>query len=272
MERTAMDVLGNGLQNRHLYSGAVRELNQAGREVIVDNLETLLDSVVIPRSPLERIDRILLYVFKYMETDDAIVTLNSDHDYSLAYAKNASEFAFLTDKAKELGYLESPLPPVPEECRLTIEGWKQVATVNRDEVRTSQAFIAMSFDESLRSVYTDGIKPALNQTGYMPLRVDDAQYNEKIDDRIIADIRKSGLVIADFTQHKGGVYFEAGFALGLGIPVIWICRDTDFKDTHFDTRQYNHIVWKNADDLRDKLIARIEATVPLKGATNRKSA
>ena len=52
--------------------------------------------------------------------------------------------------------------------------------------------------------------------------------------------------------------------LGLGIPVVWTCRDTDIDKAHFDTRQYNHIVWTDSDDLKEKLIARIEATVPLK--------
>lgn len=133
----------------------------------------------------------------------------------------------------------------------------------------NQAFVAMSFDPSLRSVYLDAIKSALNETGYVPLRVDEAEYNEKIDDRIVADIRTSGLVIADFTQHKAGAYFEAGFAQGLGIPVIWTCRDDDIANAHFDTRQYNHITWKDAEDLQEKLIARIEATVPLKSGSNR---
>jgi hypothetical protein len=215
-----MAVLHDGLRSRHLYSGAVREFNERGLEVIIEDFERLLDSVVVPNGPIERIDRILLYVFKHMETDDAEVTLDYERDYSVAYARNPGEFAFLAEKAKELGYLESPVPPKEEECRLTLEGWKHIAEFKRDEVRTNQAFIAMSFDPALRSAYEEGIKLALEQTGYVPLRVDDAQFNEKIDDRIIADIRKSGLVIADFTQHKGGVYFEAGFALGLGIPVI----------------------------------------------------
>ncbi len=49
--------------------------------------------------------------------------------------------------------------------------------------------------------------------------------------------------------------------MGIGIPVIWTCRDTDIKKAHFDTRQYNHIVWTDTVDLRKKLIDRIEATL-----------
>jgi nucleoside 2-deoxyribosyltransferase len=68
--------------------------------------------------------------------------------------------------------------------------------------------------------------------------------------------------VADFTLHKAGVYFESGFALGLGIPVIWTCREDELVKTHFDTRQYNHVVWKDEQDLFEKLKRRIEATIP----------
>lgn len=111
-------------------------------------------------------------------------------------------------------------------------------------------------------VYASGIQPALEATGYKPVRIDKHEHNEKIDDRIIAAIRSSGLLVADFTGHRGGVYFEAGFAMGSGLPVIWTCRSSDIQAAHFDTRQYNHIVWSDPDELRDRLIQRIEATLP----------
>ena len=68
--------------------------------------------------------------------------------------------------------------------------------------------------------------------GYDPIRVDSKQTNDKIDDKIIADIRKSGLVVADFTEQKCGVYFEAGFALGISVTLIWTCRDTEIDRLH----------------------------------------
>lgn len=87
------------------------------------------------------------------------------------------------------------------------------------------------------------------------------EHNEKIDDRIIAEIRQSSLIVADFTGQRGGVYFEAGFAKGLGIPVIWTCHEDGVENLHFDTRQYNHIVWESPEDLKTKLINRISATL-----------
>lgn len=78
-------------------------------------------------------------------------------------------------------------------------------------------------------------------------------------------------MVADFTCEKekvrGGVYFEAGFAMGLGIPVIWTVEKGSLGDVHFDTRQYNHIVWDTPETLRNMLKARIGAVIgdgPLK--------
>jgi hypothetical protein len=42
-----------------------------------------------------------------------------------------------------------------------------------------------------------------------------------------------------------------------------MCRaDRTKEDMHFDTKQYNHIIWENLDHLRSELTARIIATIP----------
>ena len=114
----------------------------------------------------------------------------------------------------------------------------------------------------MNPAWNDGFSPALDAVGFRPVRVDQLKFNDKIDDRIISEIRKSGLLVADFTGNRGGVYFEAGFALGLGIPVVWTCRKTHIEYVHFDTRQYNHIVWEDPESLRQQLIDRVAATIP----------
>jgi hypothetical protein len=40
----------------------------------------------------------------------------------------------------------------------------------------------------------------------------------------MAEIRRSRFVVADYTGQRNGVYFEAGFGLGLGLVVIPTCR------------------------------------------------
>lgn len=134
------------------------------------------------------------------------------------------------------------------------------------EVASSQnAFVAMWFNEEMTAAFEKAIVPAIEQWGYTAVRIDRQEYNDKIDDRIISEIRRARFVVADFSCDsegaRGGVYFEAGFAAGLGIPVIFTVREPDLKRVHFDTRQYNHIVWKDAEELRVALENRIGATI-----------
>jgi hypothetical protein len=148
---------------------------------------------------------------------------------------------------------------------LTASGWSRAEELRRSTGEGRLVFVAMSFDASLTPAYDEGILPAIEKDcGFRAMRVDRAQYNDKIDDRIVADLRRSRFVVADFTLHRPGVYFEAGFGLGLGRSVIYTCRENDIEHAHFDTRQYNHIVWDTPASLREKLANRIRATI---GAT-----
>ena len=127
---------------------------------------------------------------------------------------------------------------------------------------SSQCFVAMWFDDSLNEVYEKGIRPAIEEdTGYSALRIDRQEFLGKIDDEIIAQLRRSRFLVADATHGdggaRGGVYYEAGFAQGLGLPVIFTCRNDMIDKVHLDTRQFNHIVWENPDDLREQLANRI---------------
>lgn len=123
----------------------------------------------------------------------------------------------------------------------------------------------MWFKPSTQDAYDQGFHRAIFNSGYDPLRIDKKQHVNKIDDEIVGEIRRSRFLVADFTcepgRVRGGVYFEAGFAMGLSIPVIWTCRADSFDDLHFDTRQYNHISWKEPADLYDQLKARIGAVI-----------
>ncbi len=147
---------------------------------------------------------------------------------------------------------------------LSLEGWKRVDDINKKQVESSQAFVAMWFDKEMDAAWKEGFEPALKKTGYKPIRADLVEHNEKICDRIIADIQKSGLLIADLTGNNQGVYYEAGFAQGRDMDVIWTCKKEfhEKEKLHFDIRQYSHILWENPKDLKKRLIKRIEDTLP----------
>jgi hypothetical protein len=181
-------------------------------------------------------------------------------------SKNTQEVSQLLHMLKESGLVEGSFYlDGGASVRPTVRGWQELDNLKRPRTDSSQAFVAMWFNELMDDAYVGGIEPALSATGYKAVRIDKKEHNNKIDDEIIAEIRRSRFLIADFTCEpknvRGGVYYEAGFAQGLGLPVIWTCRDTSLMDLHFDTRQYSHIVWKSPADLFAQLRNRIGATI-----------
>lgn len=152
-----------------------------------------------------------------------------------------------------------------DTLHLTFKAWQYIEERRARQTASTQAFVAMWFSPEMKPAYDEGFEPAIVDSGYVPMRIDLKEHINKIDDEIIAEIRRSRFLIADFTSEpdrpRGGVYFEAGLAFGLNIPVIWACRDELVAQLHFDIRQFNHIVWANPEDLRQKLKNRISAVI-----------
>ena len=188
---------------------------------------------------------------------------------------DSHELMSLLNYLKERGYIEhSGLKNNPRgECSLTVEGYIRLEEIEKPNQDSTKVFVAMWFDPSMDEVWDKGIKPAIAEAGYEPVRIDQKEHMNKIDDEIIAEIRRSRFVVADFTHGKindkslskkkrgarGGVYYEAGFAQGLGIGVIFTCREDQIDDVHFDTRQYPHIRWSRPEELKNALKNRIPA-------------
>jgi len=181
------------------------------------------------------------------------------NDAPLFDVGSEQEMEYLLQHLADLRALDPQEEMGPTEFRLTVRGWEMVSPLGGGVPGT--CFVAMAFDPSLTDVYENGIKPAVEGCGLRVVRVDKLEHNGIVTDVIMAEVRRAQVVIADVTMQRQGVYFEAGFGLGLGRTVIWSCRHDDLPNVHFDTRQYSHIVWNDAADLKTRLDARIKATV-----------
>lgn len=124
------------------------------------------------------------------------------------------------------------------------------------ELRKS-VFIAMSFASEMTSA-REAIMRVIEDKGYKAMVIDEKEHNEQIVPQIFEEIKKAEFIIADLTGHRNGVYYEAGFAKGLGKEVIFTCNADDFENSHFDVKQINTIKWDSEWALRDKLSKRIE--------------
>ena len=150
------------------------------------------------------------------------------------------------------------------EIMLRPPGYARLAELDGANSESTQGFVAMWFDDSMNEA-SKAIQNAISDAGYKPQQINQKEHINKICDEIIAEIRRSRFVVADFTSEpdnpRGGVYYEAGFAQGQNIPVIWTCREELIGQVHFDTNHYNHITWENEADLYKKLKKRIEAVI-----------
>lgn len=219
-------------------------------------------------------DRLLELIARRSSTPGAWIALNPRLTSPLLDIGDDRELDFLLDSLRDRGYVQFRRVPVPEarddqggfsesekQYSLTMVGWELLEPIAGAGI-PGTCFVAMSFDASLNSAFDQGIQPAVEtDCGLRVIRVDREEHNDNITDRILAGIRSAQCMIADFTMQRQGVYFEAGFGVGLGRTVIWTCREDDFARVHFDTRQYNHIVWTDPADLRRKLADRLRATV-----------
>ena len=206
-----------------------------------------LDEFLHPNSQSERTN---LFAYAWSESDDwdAVKAL-------LDYLERRELIAALDTGMEAQG---------THVYQVQIEGFAKIEELG-NSTASRQAFVAMWFDASMNEIYEKGIHQGIQASGYDPKVINRDPSVDKIDDAIIAEIRRSKFIVADFTQGedgpRGGVCFEAGFAMGLGIPVIFTCRHDMTDNLHFDTRQYNHIVWTDADDLCQKLLERIRARI-----------
>lgn len=130
-------------------------------------------------------------------------------------------------------------------------------------INSNTCFVAMAFSDEMENVYKQAIAPAIINCGYTPFKVNERLIptGKTINDEIIAGIKMSKFMIADFTKHRNGVYFEAGFGRGLGMEVIYTCKKDEIENAHFDTRQNQHILWSTPEDFLEQLIFRINALI-----------
>ena len=218
----------------------------------------------------QRVDRLLRYIAEQTPQIGAIFSLTDQRVTCAAMAwsesTNMGEVRFLLNYIENRGWLEAD-DSLRDQYILTIDGHARLAELEGRDTGSSRAFAATWFDLTMDDAWERGIKPGIEDSGYEAIRIDKTEFNDRIDDEIIAEIRRSRFLVADFTQDgdraRGGVYYEAGFAHGLGLPVIFTCRKDVIDEglIHFDTRQFDHIAWETPAELRKRLAERIAATI-----------
>jgi hypothetical protein len=148
-----------------------------------------------------------------------------------------------------------------ERLRTELEATRQSATANKPTtpVRANRAFIAMAMDPQdpqLEDVL-DAIKEGSERCGVAAERIDEAVSNEPITGRMLKLIEEAEFVVVDLTNARPNVYYEAGYAQGLGKTPVYIARKG--TEIPFDVRDYPVILYPNMRELKILLVERLSA-------------
>lgn len=152
------------------------------------------------------------------------------------------------------------------DVNLTLKGWEQYEAEKRGRFAGNYGFLAMQFDDAnLEKFVLEVLKPAVKEaTDYDLVDVRNVSKAGIIDNIMRVQIRDAKFVIVDLTHDNNGAYWEAGYAEGLGKPVIYICEKKKFeaKKTHFDTNHCTTVPWsREDDDFRRELIATLRRSL-----------
>ena len=207
----------------------------------------------------DRLDRALQNLARLSSELGAFVELTWEFPATL-FAISADEAHYIVSSLERAGWVEEESTRGQTTVCLTPPGWNR-----------GPAFVAMWFgDDSsnesrafMQDLYENHVRSAIENAGYHCDRVDLIPHNDFIMDKVLGMIRLAPFVVADYTGNRNGVYFEAGFARGLGIPVIHTCRADHFERAHFDIKQINTITWSEPEELAEKLYHRIAGTLGL---------
>jgi hypothetical protein len=205
-------------------------------------------------SVLDKLDLTLAEIAGKTQQPGQLSGFRAQTDWPLVYAANSDEVYFYFRELAHLEFIEAPGSP-----KILAKGYRRLSEIQKSGRHSDVVFVAMWFDQSMDDVYEHGIQPAIVEAGYRPIRIDREEHANRIDDEIIARIRQSRFMVADFSGQRQGVYFESGMMLGLERTVIWICRRDELKQVHFDNRQYNFIDYGDAAELKTRLANRIIA-------------
>jgi hypothetical protein len=279
---------------RSIISHAIRRSGEDTTKITPETLVNILKNTSLPL-PAEQADNLVLFLGKWQTSPgDTFKVPSSSQAVEIArlcgfvgvmIGKEWDDLRFLITSSKKQGLIDflsngvtADRKPVPVAMSLTLAGWQKLEELKRSVLDSKKAFMAMAFPVSAKdrkkqehkdrdwffqdTLLPDHLIPAAKDAGYSlsnPLLVDPKAGN--IHARMEVEIRMSRFLVAEITDGNNGAYWEAGFAKGLGKPVIYTCRKD--RKPHFDVGSDQIIFWDEfaPQDTANQLKAVIRATL-----------
>jgi len=238
-------------------------------------LRALKETARLPH-PDQIIDEFVLWEGSRSRWPGDAVDIVYEKHRTLLGAVEMRAFNYMLACLEQSDYFSGVLLPqlttgVYNDCSLTPLGWRRFRELSSANVEGRYGFMAMKYgDEQIDAIVREHFVPQVKLTGFDLRRLDDGQPAGLIDDQLRIRIRQARFLVCDLTHGNRGAYWEAGFAEGLGIPVIYTCRQDVFENQgdpchpHFDAAHWVTVPWAPSDPKAAalKLKAIVRATLP----------
>lgn len=229
-----------------------------------DLLKSILNNTTLPK-PKEQADNFILWMGKSVNSPEEEVIKTYNEIASIIGATDKENVRYIITHLKDNGLINTYIDSGSDfQGHLTFGGWERYDELLHSNKDSKLAFMAMQFNNvTLTKIFNDVIKKAVDDTGFKIHKLDEAHRAGSIDDKLRVEIRRSRFIISDLTDDNNGAYWEAGFAEGLGMPVIYICEENKFneKKTHFDTNHHLTVLWKDDEESLKKFAEELKDTI-----------
>lgn len=253
---------------KHLISAWIRRQHKLGNDNpfigqsdgSVDWFDNL-QRAGFPQGVSEKLDALLLaYADIVKDEYKKIVKIKSSPSLPAEIAaRDIDEVEGLNQLLEQLDYIWCEPSHPYQHIRITAKGWFRINELRHNSKLSDSAFIAMWFDDCMDK-YRQATAKAVSYCGYNPIIIDQHEFNGFVMEQVISLIGGSRFLIADLSCKpeidaatnpkvkqgvRGGVYWEAGIAYGMGKTVIQTCQSSDEskRRVHFDLDQYQTIFW-----------------------------
>jgi len=255
---------------RAVLSHSLRKMQRIGTPVLTDQMLTKILAGKLP-SVVEQCDNLIRWFGENLSAPGDRVWIESASHRAIAGSATDAGFDQILAYLLERKLLDSEINArgrsMKAHVTLTVDGWRHYEALLKNRPLSKIAFMAMQYgNRELENLFLTVLKPAVAKTGFDLCKLNENPRAGLIDDRLRVEIRNSRFLVADLSHDNDGAYWEAGFAEGLGKPVIYICEETKFKknSTHFDTNHHHTIIWNliSPNEAAQDLKATIRATLP----------
>jgi nucleoside 2-deoxyribosyltransferase len=256
---------------RSIISHALRKRMDKQIPLTSEILTDVLKNNSLP-TPAEQANNFVAFLGKHLDSPgifyEAYAQQNDGENiYGLLGLKvgrgERKDFAFIMTSLEEERLLNvqydvgktSGGQKIPLRVLLTLAGWQKFEELKRSVKESRKAFMAMEFPNPEETEYyffqntllDNYLVPAAKQAGYElanTLRTEPKAGN--LHARLEVEIRTARFVVAELSHSNNGAYWEAGFARGLGKPVIYMFNRTIGKSDrpHFDVGSDLYVPWE----------------------------